>query len=530
MRSLVAGVAALCAGCAPEAPPSAGSADVADRPQGWVEEVQGTYVPPDYAAVFGTDAVHRMDLRMDRDAYDTMMDEMVGLAGVEFGVGALYEDPTPEEVAAVRAACDGLAEEDACTVELRGVVVDAMCLPAPDGVLACVPPGPGKAGGEDGSLLDDDPSWVPADVEADGTTWLSVGFRLKGNSSLLGAWLAGVRKLPFRLDFDRFEDERPEIEDQRFFGFRELSFGNGFGDPTLLREVLAEGILDDAGVPVARSGYWWVTLDVGDGPVPLGLYVVTEDPADALLHRVWGSDAGNLYKPDGRCASLDCFEEASFEKKTNEEANEYADVKALIRALRVDDETADADWGAEVEAALDVDGFLRWLAVNSAMRNWDVYGAMSHNYYLYGVPADGGRLAWIPWDHNEAIKEFPTPGEAPMLDDVGSEWPLIRRLLDDPAWRDAYRTHLADALEGAYAEEALTARVADVEALVGDALYGGELAETSTFLGTEAEWLDAIHGPTGLLAFAASRRAEVEAALVAEAALAAEATPTATAR
>lgn len=511
MRSLVAGVAGLCLGCAPEAP--AVSAETArpaeDRPVAWVDGVEGEDVAPDYAAVFGTATVRRLDLRMDAADHDAMMAEMAGLAGVGFGVAAMYAELTPEEAAAVRAACDGHVVEDACDVELRGIPVDGVCRPAPDGVLACVPPGPGKGGA--GSLEETDPSWVPVEVAVDGTTWHAVGMRLKGNSSLLGAWLSGVRKLPFRLDFDRFEDERPETEDQTFHGFRELSFGNGFGDATLMRELVAEGVLEDAGVPVARSGYWWVTLDAGAGPETLGLYVVTEDPADALLARVWGDDAlGNLYKPEGACATLACFDADDFEKKTHEEAADFADVSALVAAL-----ADDADLGA-VEAAIDVDGFLRWLAVNTAMRNWDTYGAMGHNYYLYGVPDDGGRFAWIPWDHNEAVKDFEAPGRSPMLDDVGDGWPLVRRLLDDPAWRDVYRAHLDDALRGPLAEDALAARVATLEALVGDALYGGETAETSTFLGTEAEWRDAIHGPAGLLAFAAARRAEVEAALAAE--------------
>ena len=60
-------------------------------------------------------------------------------------------------------------------------------------------------------------------------------------------------------------------------------------------------------------------------------------------------------------------------------------------------------WRAGLEAVFDVDGFLNWLAVNTVIQNWDTYGLMSHNYYLYNDPISG-LLTWIPWDNNEAFK------------------------------------------------------------------------------------------------------------------------------
>ena len=39
-------------------------------------------------------------------------------------------------------------------------------------------------------------------------------------------------KLPFKLDFDEFEDTYPEIDDQRFYGFKQLSFSSNCSDPS----------------------------------------------------------------------------------------------------------------------------------------------------------------------------------------------------------------------------------------------------------------------------------------------------------
>jgi spore coat protein H len=59
----------------------------------------------------------------------------------------------------------------------------------------------------------------------------------------------------------------------------------------------------------------------------------------------------------------------------------------------------------ELEAVFDVKTFTAWLAINSVAGNWDAYGQMTHNYYLYADPANGGRLTWIPWDHDLSLQE-----------------------------------------------------------------------------------------------------------------------------
>ncbi len=415
---------------------------------------------PDYAAVFGTDRVHALALRMDGAVHATMMREMEALQGAPFGGGGSHESPS-----------------------VKGPVEVS-------------------------------PSWYPVTVAVGTRTWEGVGFRLKGNSSLRAAWQGGIRKLPFRLDVDRLVTDGVGREGQGFFGFGELSFANGFGDPTLMRDVLASEILEDRGVPAARAAYWKVTLDTGAGPEPLGLYVALEVPEDTLLARIWGDDAGNLYKPDGPCASVTCFDEASFEKETNTAEADWSDVRALHAALN-GDRSDSATWRAALAAELDVDGFLRWLAVNTALHNWDAYGAIAHNYHLYGPPADGGRLAWIPWDHNEVLTDKPAPGDDPLLAGVDASWPLIRFLLDDPAYAATYRAHLLDALEGAYAAEAFEARVESLAELLRPALYGkdGE-PQGATFVGTEAEFDEAVRA--GLVEFAALQRARVTAAVGAE--------------
>ncbi len=123
-----------------------------------------------------------------------------------------------------------------------------------------------------------------------------------------------------------------------------------------------------------------------------------------------------------------------------------------------------------------MDTFLNWLAVSAVVQNWDTYGAMAHNYYLYNNP-DTGQLVWLPWDHNMTFGSG--GGMAGRGDqdgrggpgggmgrgnvtfdkaDVGEEWPLIRFLLDDPVYNERYLAFLAQAGE-LFDAGTLTARV-----------------------------------------------------------------------
>lgn len=479
--------------------------DVAgDRPASWDDTTHGKLDTPDYTDVFDRSAVHRVDITIPAEDYAAMYAELEELIGSAFGSGGSTGMPSFDTGAfdtgafggmneAMAEACEGLASGDACTVDLGGMPLDGTCQDM-GGALICVPDDMGGGGGMGGegdlSFLPSDPTYHPVTVQAEGQTWCSVGMRFKGNATIISAWQAGVTKLPFRLDFDKFEDDHPEIEDQRFFGFEELTFGNGQGDATLMHDLLASEILEDRGVPAARNSFDAVYLDVGDGPRYLGLYTAAEDPSDAMMGRIFGDEGGNLYKPDGECATLACFDEETFAKKSNKQDADWSDVEALVTALNAEEGDA-AAWRTALEATIDVDAFLRWLAVNTAIDNWDAYGGMAHNYYLYGVPGDGGRLAWIPWDHNLSLMDGAgmEGSSDPSMADVGAEWPLIRRVLDDPGYAATYRAHLATALEGAYDLGTFDARVDELAAILRPSLFGedGEVA-ASTFLTSEADW------------------------------------------
>jgi len=129
--------------------------------------------------------------------------------------------------------------------------------------------------------------------------------------------------------------------------------------------------------------------------------------------------------------------------KSNEETGDYSDVRALYDTLHSDLRTTNvSEFQTSLEAVFDVDHFLRYLAANQVIQNWDTYGVMTHNYFLYG---DGEALKWIPWDNNEAFAEGKMGGALSLgLTEVGDDWPILRYVLDVPEYEETYRQYVGE--------------------------------------------------------------------------------------
>lgn len=352
---------------------------------------------------------------------------------------------------------------------------------------------------------DDDPPYVPVLLRFGGKVWKKSGFRLKGASSLGASWGHGIWKLPFKLKLSEFESAYPAIKGQRFFGFKELSFSPGYLDPSLIHEKVAADLFRAGGVPAARTAFYRVSIDFGEGLKYCGVYTMVESIEDTMIKDQFGESAGNIYKPESQ---LTFFRATQFEKKNNKTAADYSDVQALIVALnslsRVQNR---AQWRAGLEAAFDVDHFLRWLAVSNTIVNWDSYGFLPHNYYLYHHSSD--RIKWIPWDHNEALVGSPgIAGEAVVgvarragvtlsMNEVGIDWPLIRYLADDPVYFARYRGHLKTFVNAVFTPATTTAMLEGAHNLIAPYVLGpgGErpgytqLSDPAAFSGSLAELL-----------------------------------------
>jgi len=370
-------------------------------------------VAPNYSVVFAQDSVARLDIRMTSTQWASIQSNVSQLWGFEFGAG---------QTSGVR-------------------------------------------------IPDEDPDYVDVTVAFGGMRWDHVGFRLKGHQSLLFSWWSGTQKLPFRLHFDWFEDDFPGIPDQRMYGFRELSMAPGFSDGSLIKERLSSELFRMAGVPAARTAFYRVYIDFGNGPAYAGVYTMVEVIDDTMVESQFGEDAGNIYKPESAWRD---FSEDDFEKKNNSGEADFSDVRDALGILKSSTRLTDPlGWRTALEATFDVDHFLGWLAVGNTIVNKDSYGSRPRNYYLYHHSSRG--LVWIPWDHNLSLDGSPgisnspgrgTDGLTLTMDEVEADFPLIRYVMDDPVYAAQYRGHLTSFVEDVFTPSRVDALVDEFEALI----------------------------------------------------------------
>lgn len=405
------------------------------QPTDWTTETHSNDADPNFEEIFEDNAVKRIDIVITSTRWQTMLDDMTSLYG-SFG-----------------------------------------------------------SGGGGNSFSDENPVFVPSEVFYEGKEWYRVGIRFKGNSSLASTWKSGNMKLSFKLDFDEFEDDYPQIKNQRFYGFKKLSLKNNFDDKSMLREKVAADIFRNAGLASSHAAFYTVYVDHGNGPVYFGLYTLVEEVDDTLIDTQFADNDGNLYQPDGTGASFAAgtFSESVFVKETNEDAADWTDIQSLFTALHASNRTTDAAaWRTNLEAVFDTDVFLKYLAVNTVIQNWDTYGRMTHNYFLYNNP-DNNLLTWIPWDNNEALQTGKNGGSLPLNFSglSASQWPLIGYLYNDPTYKAKYDTYVEEVINGPFNASTMQSTYTNYAALISP--YATTETQGYTFLNNSSEFQSAVN-------------------------------------
>ncbi len=370
----------------------------------WTTESHSKDGKPDYAIAFQQENVNSLEITLGKTTWESVKADMVAKNKGVFG-------STPTQAGGGNAG--------------GGVVVNP-------------PVGGGGAVGGVVPNFGPEPAYVEATLKFNNKTWKNIGFRLKGNSTLNRTWKAGIFKLPIRLKMDEFEDKYPEINDQRFYGFKELSFSPGVNDNSLIREKVTADIFRMAGIPAARTTFTKVYIDFGEGLKYCGVYTMLEVVDDTMLKDQFGENKGNAYKPE---SNFTTFNQANFEKKNNETTPDWSDVQTTITSLNAPNRTTDAaTWRTNLEKTMNMEHFIKWLAVNSTLVNWDTYGGIAHNHYLYNHSTK--KMLWIPWDNNEALNNNARVNL--NLLGVANNWPLIKFVAEDPIYYAKYKAYVKD--------------------------------------------------------------------------------------
>lgn len=330
---------------------------------------------------------------------------------------------------------------------------------------ADLPAGPGGFG-------DTDYPWRTATFECAGQTLTNVGVRFKGNSSFNMS--RASLKRPFKLDFDR------DSKGRTFRGHEELLLNNNVNDGTQFREALAYDAFRRAGVPAPRTAFAKVFLTINGERTNefLGLYTLVEAVEGDFLQIHFGTRKGLLVKPD-RVRGLEYLGEDwnAYTKRYNPKTHvKPGDTRRFIGLTKFLAEDDDATFVRELPNQLDVDGFLRFIALNALLANYDSFLGTGHNYYFF-QPRAGGKAAFIPWDLNEAFGGHPGAGprnaqaEFSVLRPQASPSRLLERMLGNPEWAAAYRRELTTLLADTFNPDRLHATAELLAQVTQDAAF-----------------------------------------------------------
>ncbi len=414
---------------------------------------------PNYKAVFPQNKVNLLEISMTKSQWDSIRLDMKEKFNNDFGKGG------------------GFPGMGRMPNGANGMPPNGM---PPNGMPPMPPPNFADGGRDAAPMMNfgkGEPNFVSVAVKFKGKDYPKVGFRLKGNSSLIQTWRKGVYKLPFRLDFNEFEKDTKK---QKLYGFEKLSFSPAMSDKSLIREKVTADILREAGIPAAQTAFYRVYIDFGEGKKYCGVYTMVEVIDDTMVKTQFGETSGNIYKPESNFTK---FKKEQFEKKNNKKQADWSDIEAFVKILNDSSRIKQPnEWRINLEKTFNIDHFIKWLAVNNTIVNWDTYGALAHNFYLYNSPTQ--KLTWIPWDHDLSLGakmemmgpmggmgknppegfKMPEGFKPPMgggmppfgkgielsLKGVNKSWILIKTVADDEVYFAKYKQFVKDFAENIF--------------------------------------------------------------------------------
>ncbi len=127
------------------------------------------------------------------------------------------------------------------------------------------------------------------DVVVNGETFYGVGIRPKGNTSLTTiAADPTTDRYSFKLEFDHY------VDGQTCFGLDKLVLNNNYADATNMKEALIYDMYQYLGADASLYNYAQISVN-GEY---WGVYLAIEAVEDSFMLRNYGTQDGELYKPD----------------------------------------------------------------------------------------------------------------------------------------------------------------------------------------------------------------------------------------
>ncbi len=242
---------------------------------------------------------------------------------------------------------------------------------------------------------------IPAKLTVDGKTYKDVGVHFRGASSFMMVPEGRKRSLNLSLDWLH--------ENQNLGGYRTFNLLNSHEDPTFLRTVLYQHIAREY-IPAPKANFVRVVIN-GEY---WGVFVSAQQYNKDFVNDWFGTTKGARWKtpgsPQGRAGLSYLGEDAAgykrlYEIKTKDDPEVWDD---FIKLCKVLNETPPDQLEKALEPLLDVDGVLKFLALENALVNNDGYWVRASDYSLYQDVK--GRFHIFPHDANETFSSGGGPG------------------------------------------------------------------------------------------------------------------------
>lgn len=316
-------------------------------------------------------------------------------------------------------------------------------------------------------------------------TILNVGIHVRGNTSVASA------KKSFQLSFNTY------VSGRKFYGLEKMNLNGEHNDVSIMRTRTSDEILRQAGLPCSRTSY--VKLYINNEYK--GLYINVEHIDDEFLQKRFINDqTGNLFKCfygsdltyHGANASAYT---STYDLKTNESLNDYS---GLIHFIDVLNNSTAANFTCAIQEVFDVDLYLRTLAVEILIGQWDGYAYNKNNYYLYQRPSDG-KFVFLEYDLdntfgidwfniNWSIRNIYTW--------ANSNRPLYTKILAVPYFKDRFNYHMKDLLTNVFVPSNLLGTLQTTQNLIMDAALADDY-KGYDYGFTDQDFLNAINQAWG---------------------------------
>jgi len=312
--------------------------------------------------------------------------------------------------------------------------------------------------------------WAEGSLTINGQHLNGIGARYKGNASFNLMRGSLKRNMKIKLDWTN--------KDQNYNSVETLNLNAGGLDPSKLRDVFSYWLFREAGVPAPRTTFAEMTLTIPGRyeKEHLGLYTIVEQVNKSFLKDRFGSKKGLLMKPEG-IASVEYH---------GDDWRFYAplyrpdDEPLLAQSMRVMDFANVVNLSNEkqfrdsISSYLDIDGFLRFIAVNALIVNLDTLLAMPQNYYLH-LSKDTNKFVFFPWDLDISFAGWPLGGKPADQMKLSLVHPhssdahkLIDRLLAMESVKLRYDKIISQLVEGIFSKEQLIKKFEKLERTILD--------------------------------------------------------------